>query len=73
MPLRNMPLGTIVHNVEMKAGKGGQIARSPGLMSSWSGAIKATPSCASLRRASHGALGVPGDDRRGVEPDIRTS
>jgi large subunit ribosomal protein L2 len=30
MPLRNMPLGTIVHNVEMKAGKGGQIARSAG-------------------------------------------
>src|SRR6202167_2116155 len=30
MPLRNMPPGTIVHNVEMKAGKGGQIARSAG-------------------------------------------
>ena len=30
MPLRNMPLGTIVHNVEMKPGKGGQIARSAG-------------------------------------------
>ena len=30
MPLKNMPVGTIVHNVEMKAGKGGQIARSAG-------------------------------------------
>ncbi len=30
MPLRNIPLGTIVHNVEMKPGKGGQIARSAG-------------------------------------------
>src|SRR5438874_12087983 len=30
MPLRNMPLGTIVHNVEVKPGKGGQIARSAG-------------------------------------------
>ena len=30
MPLRNMPIGTIVHNVEMKKGKGGQIARSAG-------------------------------------------
>src|SRR3954463_5153557 len=30
MPLRSMPLGTIVHNVEMKPGKGGQIARSAG-------------------------------------------
>src|SRR4051794_31608331 len=30
MPLRNIPPGTIVHNVEMKPGKGGQIARSAG-------------------------------------------
>ncbi|HEX2888162.1 50S ribosomal protein L2 [Vineibacter terrae] len=30
MPLANMPVGTIVHNVEMKPGKGGQIARSAG-------------------------------------------
>ncbi|NKD54986.1 MULTISPECIES: 50S ribosomal protein L2 [unclassified Haematospirillum] len=30
MPLKNMPVGTIVHNVEMKQGKGGQIARSAG-------------------------------------------
>src|ERR1700729_2661600 len=30
MPAGNMPVGTIVHNVEMKIGKGGQIARSAG-------------------------------------------
>ncbi|MEE9272201.1 MAG: 50S ribosomal protein L2 [Robiginitomaculum sp.] len=30
MPLRSMPIGTIIHNVEMKPGKGGQIARSAG-------------------------------------------
>ncbi len=30
MPLANMPIGTIVHNVEMKPGKGGQIARAAG-------------------------------------------
>jgi large subunit ribosomal protein L2 len=30
MPLRNIPLGTLVHNVELKPGKGGQIARSAG-------------------------------------------
>ncbi len=30
LPLRNIPLGTLVHNVEMKPGKGGQIARSAG-------------------------------------------
>jgi large subunit ribosomal protein L2 len=30
MPLRSIPVGTIVHNVEMKPGKGGQLARSAG-------------------------------------------
>ncbi len=30
MPIGNMPVGTIVHNVEMKIGKGGAIARSAG-------------------------------------------
>jgi large subunit ribosomal protein L2 len=30
MPLRFIPLGTIVHNIEMKKGKGGQIAKSAG-------------------------------------------
>lgn len=30
LPLKNIPIGTIVHNVELKAGKGGQLARSAG-------------------------------------------
>jgi large subunit ribosomal protein L2 len=30
MPLREIPLGTDVHNIELKVGKGGQIARSAG-------------------------------------------
>lgn len=30
MPLRNIPVGTQVHNIELKPGKGGQIARSAG-------------------------------------------
>lgn len=30
MPLANIPLGTIVHNVELTPGKGGQIVRSAG-------------------------------------------
>jgi large subunit ribosomal protein L2 len=30
LPLKNIPVGTIVHNVEMKAGRGGQLARSAG-------------------------------------------
>jgi large subunit ribosomal protein L2 len=30
MPLSSIPVGTIVHNVELKAGKGGQMARAAG-------------------------------------------
>lgn len=30
MQMANMPIGTIVHNVEMKVGKGGQLARAAG-------------------------------------------
>ena len=30
LPLKNIPLGTTIHNIEMKKGKGGQLARSAG-------------------------------------------
>lgn len=30
LPLRNIPLGTTLHNIELKPGKGGQIARAAG-------------------------------------------
>jgi len=30
MPIMNMPLGTVIHNIEMRPGKGGQLARSAG-------------------------------------------
>ncbi len=32
-----MPVGTIVHNIEMKPGKGGQIARSAGTYAQYLG------------------------------------
>lgn len=31
MPMANIPLGTVVHNIELKPGKGGQIVRSAGV------------------------------------------
>jgi len=31
LPLRNVPLGTMVHNIELRAGKGGQLARAAGM------------------------------------------
>ncbi|MGI5997124.1 MAG: 50S ribosomal protein L2 [Lutispora sp.] len=30
LPLRNIPVGTFVHNIELKAGKGGQLVRAAG-------------------------------------------
>ncbi len=30
LPLKSIPLGTIIHNIELKAGKGGQLVRSAG-------------------------------------------
>ena len=32
LPLSNMPLGSVIHNVELKPGKGGQLVRSAGNM-----------------------------------------
>ena len=37
MPLSAMPVGTIVHNIEMKPGAGGQIARSAGTYAQYVG------------------------------------
>jgi len=30
LPLRSIPIGTIIHNIELQPGKGGQLARSAG-------------------------------------------
>jgi large subunit ribosomal protein L2 len=30
LPLKNIPLGTMIHNIELRKGKGGQLARSAG-------------------------------------------
>jgi len=37
MPMSAIPIGTIIHNIEMKPGKGGQIARSAGTYASLAG------------------------------------
>jgi len=31
MPLRNIPTGSVIHNIELRAGRGGQIVRSAGV------------------------------------------
>jgi len=32
LPLRNIPIGSIIHNIELKPGKGGQLVRAAGNM-----------------------------------------
>jgi len=32
MPLRNVPTGSVIHNIELRAGRGGQIVRSAGVV-----------------------------------------
>lgn len=31
LPMQNMPIGAVIHNIEMKPGKGGQLVRSAGM------------------------------------------
>ena len=45
IPLKSMPIGTIIHNIEMKPGKGGQIARSAGAFASLLGVTRAMQLC----------------------------
>jgi large subunit ribosomal protein L2 len=54
MPLAAMPVGTIIHNVEMKPGKGGQIARSAGTYAQLVGRDQGYAICAEFGRAAHG-------------------
>ena len=64
LPLSNIPNGTLVHNVEMKPGKGGQMARAAGsaaqLMAKEG---KTGPSETAVGRGADGAGGLPGHHR----------
>ena len=69
MPLANMPVGTIVHNVEMKKGRGGQMARSAG---TYAQLVGKDAGYAQIKlnsgEAAPGAGRVPGHGRRGQQP-----
>src|SRR5438477_99842 len=51
LPLANIPLGTMIHNVELREGRGGQLGRSAG-------------SCSDGRRADDGSIGQEGPVHR---------
>ena len=72
MEIGQMPVGTIVHNVELKPGKGGQIARAAGTYVQVVGRDKGMV----IVRLNSGEtalcpLGLHGDGWRGVEPRQR--
>ena len=68
-PSQGMPIGTIVHNIELKPGKGGQIARAAGTYAQFVGRDGGYAQIRlSSRRAADGAPGMHGHRRRGLQP-----
>ena len=68
MPMSSIPVGTIIHNVEMKPGKGGQLARAAGTFVQLVGPRRGLCAAAAcLGRGAHGARRMHGHHRRGVQ------
>src|SRR3984957_15840797 len=62
MALRHVPVGSLVHNVELKPGKGGQLARSAG------GSVQYTS-----REGVYASLRLKSTETRGVHVDCRAT
>lgn len=62
LPLRNIPLGTVVHNVEMQPNRGGQIVRSAG-----AGAQLVA------KEGNYGTLRLPSGEMRMIHLDCRAT
>lgn len=64
MLIKNIPVGTIIHNVEMKPGKGGQLARSAGayvqLVARDSGTVQIKLGSGELRRVAQDCMATVG-------------
>ena len=64
MLVKNIPVGTIIHNVEMKPGKGGQLARSAGtyvqLVGKDSGTVQIKLSSGEVRRVPQDCMATIG-------------
>src|SRR4051794_5669726 len=70
LPLRKIPLGTVVHNIELKIGKGGQMVRSAGggaqLMARDGGWAQVKLPSGEVRRGDGGGYAPP---RPGGDPE----
>ncbi len=62
MPLRHIPVGSIVHNIELKPGKGGQMARSAGNSASFT-----------AREGIYATLRLKSGESRKVHVDCRAT
>jgi len=62
LPLRNIPVGTVVHNVELKPGAGGKMARSAG------SSVQIV-----AKEADHAQLRLPSTEVRMVRLDCRAT
>jgi len=62
MPMTDMPIGTVIHNIEMQPGRGGQMARSAGI----SARLVA-------REGAHATLELPSGEMRLVSAKCRAT
>jgi large subunit ribosomal protein L2 len=62
MPLRSIPVGTFVHNIEMKPGHGGQLARSAG-----------TAAQLAAKEGNYGHIKLPSGEVRLIPLDCRAT
>ncbi|HAI21275.1 MAG TPA: 50S ribosomal protein L2 [Clostridiales bacterium UBA8153] len=62
LPLRHMPTGTMVHNIEMKPGKGGQLVRSAG-----------TSAQIMAKEGNYALLRLPSGEQRLLPQDCRAT
>lgn len=62
LPLKNMPVGTLVHNIELKIGKGGQMARSAG-----------TSAQLMAKEGNHALLRMPSGELRKVHVNCKAT
>jgi large subunit ribosomal protein L2 len=62
LPIRNIPVGTMVHNIELKIGKGGQIARGAGSYAQLLG-----------KEGSYATMRLPSGEVRTIHLDCRAT
>jgi large subunit ribosomal protein L2 len=62
MALRNVPVGSVIHNIELKPGKGGQIARAAGNSAQYTG-----------REGAYALLRLKSGEMRRVNADCRAT